>query len=105
MSDLIERVTVLQRDADVAQAVTLYRRDQKRSAKSSTVSRSLEKATRRMIRAEIIFAEDLLRRHDESSRRRKDGWLLEAPANMVGAGRKAYNEARKAVPFRLLPKA
>ena len=41
----------------------------------------------------------------ELRRRRRDGWLVDAPATVVESGRKAYNEARKAIPFRILPKA
>ncbi len=51
-----------------------------------------------------IDAAESLRRHEDSNRRRRDGWLLEGPGNLIESGRKALNEARKAVPFVSLPK-
>jgi len=53
----------------------------------------------------VIFGQEVLRRHDRANRRRRDGWLIEAPATVFESGRKAYNEARKGIPFRILPKA
>lgn len=105
MDKLINRVTVVQRGADAPPAITVYKRPRKGRSKVSFLTRPLERAAKRIVKAEIIFGQEFLRRHDESNRRRRDGWLLEAPANVVESGRKAYNEARKAVPFRLLPKA
>jgi hypothetical protein len=51
----------------------------------------------------VIFTQEQYKRHLESGER-KNGWLFDAPSNILHAGLKAYNEARKAVPFRLLPK-
>jgi hypothetical protein len=51
----------------------------------------------------MIFTQEQYKRHLESGGR-KNGWLFDAPSNILHAGVKAYNEARKAVPFRLLPK-
>jgi hypothetical protein len=83
----------------------VYEPTHKRSGRTSPLTRPIERAARRLEKAQLIFAQDLLRRHAESNRRRRDGWVLEAPANVIEAGRHAYNEARKAVPFRILPKA
>jgi hypothetical protein len=105
MDKLVKRVTVIDRSGDNPQATTVYRQPRKTDAKNVSVwTRPFERAARRVATAEIIFAQELLRRHEESNRRRPDGWLLEGPANMLESGRKAYNEARKAVPFRILPK-
>jgi hypothetical protein len=64
----------------------------------------IERAARRLVRAQIVWGQEALRRHNRSNRRRRDGWLLDVPVNLAESGRKAFNEARKAVPFRLLPK-
>jgi hypothetical protein len=54
--------------------------------------------------ARLLWADIHKNRHNESNRRGRDGWLLDGPANLAESGRKTFNEARKAVPFRLLPK-
>jgi hypothetical protein len=98
------RVTVIQRSEHTPTAITVYRKRSKRP-RVSILSRPLERAARRLIRAQVIFGQEALRRHDRANRRRRDGWLVEAPATAILSGRKAYNEElRKAVPFRLLPK-
>lgn len=105
MDKLVKRVTVVQRGADTPHAITVYKSPRKGGGKGSILMRPLERATRRLVKADVIFGQEILRRHDASKRRRRNGWLLEAPTNVIESGRKAYNEARKAVPFRLLPKA
>ena len=102
--DLIRRITLIQRGGDTRETVTVFRKRQKRR-KVSVLGRPIERAARRLVRAQIVFGHEVLRRHDRANRRRRDGWLVEAPGIVLDAGRKAYNEARKGVPFRLLPKA
>jgi hypothetical protein len=101
--ELIRRITVLQRSGDAIEPVTVWREPRKRRKLSAWTS-PLERAARGLIRAQIVFGQEVLRRHNQSNRRRRDGWLLEGPANLIQSGRKAFNEARKSVPFRLLPK-
>jgi Family of unknown function (DUF6312) len=105
MDELIRRVTVIHRHDHAREASTVYEPKQKRRGRVSAVTRPLERTARRLVKAQVIFGQELLRRHDESNRRRRDGWIFEAPGNAAEAGRDAYNEARKAVPFRILPKA
>jgi hypothetical protein len=38
-------------------------------------------------------AQESLRGHEESKRRRRDGWLVDLPGIFVESGRKALNEA------------
>jgi hypothetical protein len=104
MTDLIERVTVIRREGASPEPVTVYRQPSEKR-KGSYLLRPIERATRRLIRAQVIFGQEVLRRRERADSRRRDGWLIEAPAIVVQSGRKAYNEARKAVPFRILPKA
>ena len=102
--DLVSRITVIQRKGEHSDAVTVYRQPRKRR-KISVLGRPFEKAARSLIRSQVVFGQEVLRRHDKANRRRRDGWLLEAPSIILKSGRKAYNEARKGVPFRILPKA
>jgi hypothetical protein len=102
--DLISRVTVIQRKGGDSEAVTVYRQPRKRR-KVSTLGRPLERVARHLVKSQVVFGQEILRLHDKANRRRRDGWLVEAPSIIIESGRKAYNEARKGVPFRLLPKA
>jgi Family of unknown function (DUF6312) len=104
MSKLIERITVIRRDGKDPEPVTVYRRSNKKR-KGSFLLRPVERAARSLVRAQIVFGQEVLRRHDQANSRRRDGWLLEAPAIVAKSGRKAYNEGRKGVPFKILPKA
>jgi hypothetical protein len=105
MDKIVRRVTVVRRNADGNEAVAVYREPKKRTRRVSEWSRPLERVARHLIRADAIFGNEATRLHDKSSRRRRDGWLFDLPGNVMKAQRKGYNEARKAVPFRLLPKA
>jgi hypothetical protein len=106
MDDLVRRVTLVRRSGDESKprAVVVYREPRKHRAKVSVVTKPLERGAKHLERAVVIFGQETLRRHEESNRRRRDGWLLEGPANVVESGRKALNEASKAVPFVTLPK-
>ena len=101
--ELIRRITVLKRGGNATEATTVYREPRKRRKSSALIS-PIEHAARRLVRAQIVWGQEALRRHNRSNRRRRDGWLLDVPVNLAESGRKAFNEARKAVPFRLLPK-
>jgi hypothetical protein len=68
------------------------------------LTRPLERGARHLEKAIAIFGQESLRLHEESNRRRRDGWLLDLPRNFVESSRKALNEARKAVPFVSVPK-
>src|SRR5947209_630045 len=107
MDSLVRRVTVIKRTDDKGsrQASAVYKKSGKDRGKVSTWSRPLERAAKRMERAQVIFGQEMRRRHDDSNRRRRDGWLLEGPGNVMDSGRKAFNkQVRKGMPFRLLPR-
>jgi Family of unknown function (DUF6312) len=106
MDNLVRRVTVIQRDGEHGSrhANTVYRKSGKNRAKVSVWTRPFERGAKRLEKAQVIFGQEMRRRHDESNRRRRDGWLLEGPANVADSGRKALNEVRKGMPFKILPK-
>jgi hypothetical protein len=103
MSKLVRRVTVLQRRGDETQA-TVYKQPRRRRPRVSLWTLPLERIATQLARAQIVYSREILRRHDESNRRRRDGWVLEAPVNWAESSRRAYNEARKGGVFRILPK-
>jgi Family of unknown function (DUF6312) len=101
---LIRRITVIEQSGENPQAVTVYRQPRKRR-RVSVVLRPFHQAARHLVRSQVVFGNEILRRDTKANRRRRDGGLLEAPAIVLESGRKAYNEVRKAAPFRILPKA
>jgi len=106
MDKLVRRVTVVQRSGDTRTATVAYEHPEEHedeTIQSSSLLRPVERIVRRFLKAEVIFTQEQYKRHLESGGR-KNGWLFDAPSNILHAGVKAYNEARKAVPFRLLPK-
>lgn len=105
MDKLVKRITAVGRSPDGTESVVVYRNPRGKSRKLSKLGQPLEKAARRLLRADNVLTSEALRLHDRSNSRRKDGWLMDGPINIIKAHRKAYNEARKLTPFRLLPKA
>ncbi|HEY7242862.1 MAG TPA: hypothetical protein VH678_03150 [Xanthobacteraceae bacterium] len=106
MDRVVRRVTIVQRSGDSRTATVAYEHPEERedeTVQSSPLLRPVERVMRRLLKAGVIFAQEGYKRHLESGERR-NGWLFDAPSNVLHAGVKAYNEARKAVPFRLLPK-
>jgi hypothetical protein len=106
MDKLVRRVTVVQRSGDTRTATVVYDHTEDpvdETVQSSTVLRPVEGIIRRILKADVIFTQEQYKRHLESGHR-KNGWLFDLPSNILHSGIKAYNEARKAVPFRLLPK-
>jgi hypothetical protein len=111
MDKLVRRVTVIHRGRDEPRAVAVYRapeqkehkehKEHKERARVSVLTRPLQRGARHLEKAILIFGQETLRRHEDSNRRRRDGWLLEGPSNLIESGREALNEARKAVPFPL----
>lgn len=63
--------------------------------RTSKAFRPLEKLERRVLQSADRFTSELLRRHRRSTRKRKDGWLLDAPRNVYEAGRKASKQLGK----------
>ena len=104
MDKLVRRITAVRRDGTSNDVVVVYR-ESKKSRKASDWSRPFERIARHLIKGEADFSQEALRRHEKSARDRRDGWIYDLPVNVFKARRKGYNEARKAVPFSLLPKA
>jgi Family of unknown function (DUF6312) len=70
------------------------RRRSRGSVRRRRVSRALrpqERATRRMIRAVEVGARELLRRHDRSTRRRRNGFIRDYSRNVARAQEKAMD--------------
>jgi hypothetical protein len=94
LSKSVRRVVQLQYDesGNLVPTVVYKRRSRKRKASSSL--RPLEKSVRKMARAQATFANTYLRKHNRSSRKRRDGWLSDFVSNCADAGKKARKPLR-----------
>jgi hypothetical protein len=106
MDKLVKRITLVRHGGADTEAVRIY--DDPKKKKKRKVSgwdEPFERAARKLLKSNTAFSEEALRQTDKANRRRSDGWIFTAPVIVLKSGRKAYNQARKAVPFGLLPKA
>jgi len=107
MDKLVKKITVIRRAGAETEAVRIYQDPgaKKKRRKVSGWAEPFERAARSMLKANSAFSDSALRRADKSNRRRRDGWILDAPVIVLKSGRDSYNRARKAVPFGIMPKA
>ena len=107
MDKLVKNITVIRRVGAETEAVRIYQDPggKKKRRKVSGWAEPFERAARKLLKANTAFSEGALRRTDKANRRRRDGWVFDAPMIVLKSGRDSYNKARKAVPFGIMPKA
>jgi hypothetical protein len=108
MDKLVKRVTAIRRSGAETEVVRIYQDPKKAKKKRRKVSgwaEPIERAARKMLKANTAFSDGALRRTNKANRRRRDGWVFDAPVIVLKSGRDSYNQARKAIPFGILPKA
>ena len=86
----VRRVTVVSGDGErsgVGRTVQLHvrRERRRRRRRTSRELRPQERLVRRMVRALEAGAREYLRRHERSTRRRRDGWLDNIDTNLERA--------------------
>lgn len=81
----VRRVIVLGDDGPV----TVHSKKRKKRKKQSPWLKPFEKAERRVLKAVDKATSEYRDRHDSSNRKRKDGWIEDAPKNAMKAARKA----------------
>ena len=91
----IRRVTIVETQSDGSQRVVAEASPRKKKRKRSKGLKSSERNTRVVIEALQTYADELGSRHRSSSRKKKDGWLRDAPKNTVRAQQKAFKKLRK----------
>lgn len=106
MNKLVKRVTLVKRSGAGTEAVRVYNKaGKKKKRKVSGLVAPLERAARKLVKANVVLGQETVRRSNKANRRRRDGWFFDGPVIIAKSGRSAYNEARKADPLGLLPKA
>ena len=92
----VKRITFLKKDAATGQfaAVAVVRQGRRRKKRTRGL-RFIEKAVRRLTRAQARMAGVYTERHDRSNRKKRDGWLKDLVPNVVKAQRRGIKILRK----------
>jgi len=101
MPKIARKITLVPLDGSTAPRVLFSKPD--KSKRGSPWLRPLEKIEHRLLLANQAGAEELLRRHERSNDRKRDGWITNAGTNVYKAAREAYRTYRKLAP-QILPK-
>ncbi len=67
----------------------------KKKRRTSKILRPAEKLVRRTAEAGEAWSETYLERHEDASRKKKNGWLKKMPKNVYKANRKGLKKLRK----------
>lgn len=92
----VRRVTVLAR-GEQGGAVVVHRvvlAKQRKKRKGTKALRPLERLVRKNAQAQEALTATYVRRHNRSSRKRKDGWLRDLSVNVARASTKAAKKLR-----------
>ena len=93
MPDSIESVVKLEADDSgrVTPMVT-YKKKSEKKAKGTIGVRQAEQVVRRVIEAQQAFVDAYLDQHNKSARKKRDGWVADAPANVFKATAKGLKK-------------
>jgi hypothetical protein len=95
MPESIRSIVKLERDADgYVGPVELYRRASGGKRKGTRLLRPLDRAVRRMARAQEEAASVYLERHAKSNTKKRDGWLRDLGNNVYRASRRGQKELK-----------
>jgi hypothetical protein len=86
MAKFVARITAV--SLEDGQAQTVFD-GSKSKRKVSRWLRPMEKGHRRLLEALATFGATLEERHERSNKKRRNGWLRDAPLNLMRAQRKA----------------
>lgn len=87
-SSAVRSVIQLQKDsAGNTVPVEIYRKPEEEPKKGSRMVRPVDRAVRRMARAQEAMASRYLERHDRSNAKERDGWLRDLNTNVTSAAR------------------
>jgi hypothetical protein len=94
MHSSIRRITRVAVSDDATTTEPVYKKNGK-SRKSTKAMKPAERMVRRVIETQSELADQMLDRHNKSSRKRKDGWIQDGPKNASRAFQKAMKTFTK----------
>ena len=93
----VEEVIVLRRDDHGKLSTrTIYQRSTKKKKGTPPVS-TIGRVVRKIVSGHESAAQVYLHRHDESNRKKSDGWLRDFSYNSYRAARRGYRKIRRAL--------
>lgn len=94
LSKSVRSVTVLQKDANgTVTPVVLFRSDRKKKKQTAYV-KPFEQFGRSLVEMSDATTGEYLRRHKNSNRKHRDGWIRDAATNLVRANAKGAKKLR-----------
>lgn len=96
MSKTVEEIILIRQD-DSGRSITrtVYRR-RKKTKKGTAPLDSIGKIVRKVASGQQTASEQYLRKHDQSNRDKRDGWLRDLPYNVFRATRRGLKKVRGA---------
>lgn len=91
MNEAVRRITVVSNGGSAPSAEVVFKKESGRDRTSRDL-KLLEKMQRRTLTAQKTFADEALALHEKYALKRKNGWLLDAPAIVFKANRKALKK-------------
>src|SRR5438105_14975862 len=103
MDKLVKRVTRVERSGQHRGTKVIYKSDvdEEEDDEETPHFHRFERTVRRMLKAQLVAAQEAYQRHLESAEKGGNAWLRDSPGNFVKARRKAMKEMRKASPFKV----
>lgn len=93
MEKIVRRVTVVDRAGETRETKTVYDSELDDDHDDGPDLSPMERRVRRMLKAQVIQAQEAYDRHLKSADKGGNAWLFEAPQNFMRARRKAMREA------------
>ena len=96
MSKAVEEIILIrQDDSGRSTTRTIYRRRKKRKKGTAPLD-TIGKIVRKVVTGQQAAAELYVRKHDQSNREERDGWLRDLPYNVFRATRRGLKKVRRA---------
>src|SRR4051812_27242209 len=86
----VQRVTLVKTDAAGGTSTTLLYENTRGRKKQSTLLKPMERFTRRVMRAMADGAQTYINLHDQSNRKKRNGWGRDLVKNTTKAQRRAW---------------
>jgi hypothetical protein len=96
LDSIVDRITILRKDAQTGHVyVASVLKNAGGKKKNSKLLRPMEKLVRRLGKAQENSASIYRERHERSSRKKKNGWLVDMMANMRKAQSQGWKSAKR----------
>lgn len=96
MAKAPRRITILKPGPDGSFTAHEVQRDVTRKRKATKSLSMVEKIVRTVADVNAVAANTYLERHNKSSHKKRDGWMMDAPVNVVRSGLKGVKRVKLA---------